>query len=729
MRTTMISIVLFSVLVYTTSVAKVDAVNTLQKLSSTTKEETTSESCSTGENKSSSFQQSQVQQNVANTTEVNAREDKVKVLIDTLIAEENEAEKIIKASLEKQQILRKMRQILIQSLEKNSSAIRHSNATELFEKFFQKNSQRQRRLSRTGDADSITNSLAYPFDSAIKSHVYHEDYILHKESHNISDTVAEIIILPLSIYNPFSRSVGSSSKLAPHSELVITISQKGQLLVFTPDGKEVGHLSLLQSSNRSNDDNLKGNSRALLSASFVFTQTVDKAVIATMSNNFIVELFQVNVWFNRALIIGGNQKPLFNSLHHSLNPEKYQQGQHSNEQRSHGSFAFLNQPNKSHRMLALEGYTVALSPLSTIQLPNYNIDPTSMILYNWRGKFRIVVATVDRSTIHIFNKTGFHLVSLDMQHLETTDWESRRSKDSEKSKNSIDDGVSTETINSTGCFENESNGCARIVRFQQLGSRITIAYGNTIYFYHMERNLVEQTRCVGLKSEIVDYSFDAQSPAIIYANTADGSTVVFDLKSKDKGTNPCVITRRLMTEVGSVESVPGYLLQLTGNTISVYNQSHDYQFYTSKVVRFSNEMSADVSVQATDKRQDDADSYDLINTRRSVLQVSPVGRGWARNNREGGSVGNLIVALSADRTQLHFFTSLLPFSHPMTNMNWLRYPMMGIAGLIVLVTLYSRLRGGGTTFAGVNDIPPNFNSRFLPAVGKHSHGNGVRSRR
>ena len=293
-------------------------------------------------------------------------------------------------------------------------------------------------------------------------------------------------------------------------------------------------------------------------------------------------------------------------------------------------------------------------------------------------------------------------------------------------------------------------------RYYQLGPRLAIAFGNTVYFYHVERQGFESTRCVGLLEPLVDFAFDAVTPAHIYASVR-GGVLVFDVTGKSDAPNPCVILRRIgmdahseaadteksdraesMPEQEAVDSVPGYFVHVRRETISIFNASRGFQHVATS------------SALETGARQNHQ-PVESVHGPRPLVRVSPVGRGWARKSDPGGADGgNFVAIVSADHHTVRFFHAMLPYTPETTDMSWMRfvnakcgfdsclcqlwqalttshlalclnrYPMIGVTVVIVLFTMFQRCGGRSRSPA---DMPADF-MRSMPNIGANPPGGG-----
>ena len=436
--------------------------------------------------------------------------------------------------------------------------------------------------------------------------------------------------------------MSAGSGKAPHAELVFVVDNDGTATFYSSDGDQVSSLSV----------NPPGSTSRVRSVDYTFTQLEEKLLVVVLDEDANLVLSKMNVWFDHYPIVGA-PTPV---------------------EATPGSAPLMQIETKSgpvHVATESNAYTVAVTPITKVPLASYDVDPSQVVLYSWRYNMFAIAATTNGTSFVFVNKTGHMRASINMLSLY----------------------ASMDSVHDVSGY--------RINKIVQLGPRIALAFGNTIFFYHMERRGFESTRCMGAQQQILDFAFDAVTPAHVYATLEDSSVLVFDVTGKPNAANPCAVTRNVGARVPtndeafrqrggiggsqvSVDSVPGYFLRVDGEIISVFNASRNY-----------------VHV-ATSSSTDDADTVeDSSVSPGALIRVSPVGRGWARKSDPGGD-GNLIAVVSPDRTAVRFFQAYLPYTPEASDLSWMRYPMIAVTAVIVLFTMYHRW---GRQSAPAADMP------------------------
>ena len=140
-----------------------------------------------------------------------------------------------------------------------------------------------------------------------------DELVLLRATVSVPSMVVEAVVIPLAIYNPYSRSTaGSGADKAPDPELLLVVDGSGAALFFAPDGVLVANLSLAiiadaaggnggAAAGNSNHDNSRARATA---ADYTFTQSAERTLVGVLDHAGQLQLFQLNAWYDQFPLLG-----------------------------------------------------------------------------------------------------------------------------------------------------------------------------------------------------------------------------------------------------------------------------------------------------------------------------------------------------------------------------------------------------------------------------------------
>ena len=545
-------------------------------------------------------------------------------LLQIIQAELAEVEIVIEASTRKQALLAQLRDAVathVASPEQDAFSV-----DDLLQQF------QRKPLVRPISSPSHPIHSPRPHQT-VHSHGYsNAEWIVVRAEASCAERVKDIIVVPLAVYNPYSRKMVNAA-VAPHTEITISIGEQGAVTFYTSDGEIVGNETCIVETATTD----RGHT-TVVAADYTFVQSVQNAMLGVTDAGGNLHMFDFSVKYNGNAIIGGKSSPL------NIGPSAH---------------------DNHHDAASVAGnsyYATTVSLDTSISFSDIDADSEFLMLYSWRTHFRVVTVTRNGTNLLFVNKTGSVALSLNLLQI-------------------------------------HHRPTGRISAIRQLGPRVVVSFGDSLYFYNIERRKFENTICIGTQQRILDFNFDALTPATIHALVDDGSVLVFDVTGNADAANPCTVVRRIpsvWTEEsnphvadarGVLESVPGYFLHLESDQLHVYNSTHQFQSMPTVPLVVSND---DTDTDGSDSggSEDQSASADA-GAPLSLIRVSPASRGWARKAK-ASEAGTLVVAVSADGRTVRFLSSDLPFYRSTTDISWMRYPMIAIAAVIVLFSMYQR---------------------------------------
>ena len=373
------------------------------------------------------------------------------LLLHLIAAEMEELDNLVELSQRKLQLLASAREAVLSSTSSSSTSVTSQlmPVDQLLDKIFGGRASSRDSSSAVPpasfgaafSASSTTPQSPPPFGfqhnspQAFNSHPQRpfEEFVLLKSVAEFSSEVVNVFIIPLAIYNPYSRSMASGAEKAPHAELAVVVDTAGRAVFYSSDGLAVANVSiatLTPSSSSSATDcsppTVPAATAPIAAADYTFTQSSEKTLVGVIDVSGEFRLYKFNVWFDHFPILGG-KVPVRSAGDGvgvvELSGKPSDPSPRGKNGASSPSPAESSGPAVPASTAVVQistqsaAYTVALTPLLRIPLAMYDVDPQNLVLYSWRANVFAITTTQNKSTLLFVNRTGHVHMALDMARI------------------------------------------------------------------------------------------------------------------------------------------------------------------------------------------------------------------------------------------------------------------------------------------------------------------------